>query len=225
MYGSDLVAGGGGLGVNIMSWDGSTWHTLGSGVGSLVLDLTVYGGDLIAGGFFNTAGGLNANHVARWDGSAWHALAGGISSVVSALTVYNGELIVGGQFSAAGGLIANNIARWNGAAWQPLIGGGVDGGVGTLIVQDIGPIGQLVAGGGFTAAGGQLSAMVARYGPACVAGDIDQDGVIGALDFQSLLQSWGPCRQPCPPSCAADIDGDCAVGIIDFLTLLQNWDD
>ena len=56
-----------------------------------------------------------------------------------------------------------------------------------------------------------------------VLGDLDGDGIVGILDFLMLLAAWGPCDQPCPPSCAADLDGDCTVGILDFLTLLGNW--
>jgi hypothetical protein len=54
-------------------------------------------------------------------------------------------------------------------------------------------------------------------------GDLDGDGVVGILDFLLMLGSWGPCPQPCPPSCAADLDGDCLVSVTDFLILLANW--
>ena len=65
---------------------------------------------------------------------------------------------------------------------------------------------------------------LAKWGCAAVAGDLDGDGIVGLADFLVLLDAWGPCPQPCPPSCPADLDGDCAVGIVDFLTLLFNWD-
>jgi hypothetical protein len=54
-------------------------------------------------------------------------------------------------------------------------------------------------------------------------GDLDGDGSVGVLDFLLLLAAWGPCPDPCPPSCAADLDGDCEVGVSDFLLLLTNW--
>ena len=54
-------------------------------------------------------------------------------------------------------------------------------------------------------------------------GDIDGDGIVGIADFLMLLAAWGPCPDPCPPSCPADLDGDCTVGINDFLILLANW--
>ena len=56
-----------------------------------------------------------------------------------------------------------------------------------------------------------------------VFGDLDGDGIVGITDFLALLAAWGPCPNPCPPSCAADLDGDCDVGITDFLGLLANW--
>ena len=56
-----------------------------------------------------------------------------------------------------------------------------------------------------------------------VLGDLDRDCVVGINDFLMLLAAWGPCPDPCPPSCAADLDGDCNVGINDFLILLANW--
>ena len=56
-----------------------------------------------------------------------------------------------------------------------------------------------------------------------VPGDLDGDGIVGIIDFLMLLAEWGPCPDPCPPSCAADLDGDCSVGITDFLLLLANW--
>ncbi len=56
-----------------------------------------------------------------------------------------------------------------------------------------------------------------------VLGDLDGDGIVGINDFLQLLGDWGPCDQPCPPSCVADLDNDCTVGINDFLLLLANW--
>ncbi len=56
-----------------------------------------------------------------------------------------------------------------------------------------------------------------------ILGDIDGDGIVGINDFLLLLGAWGPCADPCPPSCAADLDEDCDVGINDFLMLLGNW--
>ena len=56
-----------------------------------------------------------------------------------------------------------------------------------------------------------------------VPGDLNEDGVVGIVDFLALLAVWGPCPGRCPPSCPADLDDDCVVGITDFLILLANW--
>jgi hypothetical protein len=56
-----------------------------------------------------------------------------------------------------------------------------------------------------------------------VAGDLNGDDIVGVADFLLLLAAWGPCPEPCPPSCPADFDGDCTVGVTDFLIQLANW--
>ena len=87
---------------------------------------------------------------------------------------------------------------------------------GTVIISDISSglyivdVSAALAAGGGCETGGLL-------------GDIDGDGIVGIVDFLLLLADWGPCEEPCPPSCAADLDQDCMVGITDFLLLLANW--
>ena len=125
--------------------DDQYWHDLtvpDVGMDDIIHSLTVYNGELIAGGYFTTAGGVTANYIARWDGSSWQPLGSGTNSAVISLTVYNGELIAGGFFTTAGGVAANYIARWNGSTWQPL-GSGRDNLVISLTVFN----GELIAGG------------------------------------------------------------------------------
>ena len=76
-----------------------------------------------------------------------------------------------------------------------------------------------------TASGGQvyIDTFVVNAGFTPPLGDLDGDCAVGINDFLILLAKWGPCPDPCPPSCAADFDGNCAVGITDFLILLANW--
>ena len=70
----------------------------------------------------------------------------------------------------------------------------------------------------------QWSAVVAWHmPPTAIAGDLDGDCTVGIVDFLAMLSAWGPCPDPCLPSCPADLDGDCMVGITDFLALLANW--
>jgi hypothetical protein len=56
-----------------------------------------------------------------------------------------------------------------------------------------------------------------------ITGDIDGDCVVGVTDFLKLIAAWGPCPEPCLPSCPADIDGNCNVGVTDFLQLIAHW--
>jgi hypothetical protein len=76
--------------------------------------MTVYDGQLMAGGSFTTAGGAAANYIASWDGSNWSPLGSGMSSSGSVcdLTVYNGKLIAGGGFTIAGNKVSAYLAQW-----------------------------------------------------------------------------------------------------------------
>jgi len=51
--------------------------------------------------------------------------------------------------------------------------------------------------------------------------DLDGDGIVGVLDYLSVLDSWGPC-EGCG-ACPADFDANCGVDITDILYLLANW--
>ena len=136
----NLYAGGrfttaGGVSVsNIGRWDGASWSALGAGIGTDcgldycdVSALAVGGdGNLYAGGYFTTAGGIAANHIAKWDGASWGALDSGMDCskcVVWALAADgDGNLYAGGYFTTAGGVAANGIARWDGvtSSWSAL---------------------------------------------------------------------------------------------------------
>jgi len=60
----------GGVTYGVVRWDGNNWQSLGSGIAGsgspFVLALTVYNTELIAGGYFTTAGGYPVSHIARW---------------------------------------------------------------------------------------------------------------------------------------------------------------
>jgi hypothetical protein len=162
----DLVAGGAFISApggqapgGIARWNGTGWSGLSTGMlggrGCDVEALAVLpSGDLVAGGYFTSAGGVPANNIARWDGSAWAPLGTGMNGSVSALALLNsGDLVAGGAFTTAGGVTVNGIARWDGAQWQPL-GSGVDGAANIVFALAVLPNGDLVAGGAFRTAGG-----------------------------------------------------------------------
>jgi hypothetical protein len=111
----------------VAAWDPatSTWSSLGTGIANGV-DNGVYAlaaldGKLYVGGWFTTAGGLPANHVAAWDPatSTWSRLGtlieNGVDDDVLALAALDGKLYVGGYFSTAGGGVTANAV----AAWEP----------------------------------------------------------------------------------------------------------
>ncbi len=186
MWNGDLIVGGYFSNVNnhgtalteadyIARWDGTDWHALGSngaGGGSLPLSsivyaLTVWNGDLVAGGLFFTVNNNGtalgaADNIARWDGTDWHALGsngaggGALNAIVAALTVWNGDLIVGGTFTNVNNNgtslpEADRIARWDGTDWHALGSNGagngsLSSGVFALSAWDS----DLIAGGSFS---------------------------------------------------------------------------
>jgi hypothetical protein len=129
-----------------------------------VFAMTIYNGDLIAAGNFDTAGGVSARHVARWNGNSWFNLSSGTTGgtgTVKALVVFNGELIAGGYFTNAGGIAARGIAKWNGTTWSPL-GTGLSGSMPyceALTVYN----GELIVGGSFDSAGGIRTPGIAKW--------------------------------------------------------------
>jgi hypothetical protein len=171
-YDGKLIAAGyftiaGGVAVNsIAAWDGSSWSPLGSGLmnGSYagsIWELAVYDGNLIAAGYFSTAGGSPAINIAAWDGSSWSPLGQesvAIDGGIGALAVYNGRLIAGGNFTSIGSLTANHIAAWDGSTWSAL-GDGTNNIVSALTVYED----QLIAGGYFTTAGGYPANCIATW--------------------------------------------------------------
>ena len=154
---------------SVAKWNGTGWSPLGTGLEGTTdanyfhgwtASLGFYGGDLIVGGNFVTAGGVTVSNIARWNGTSFVALGSGMNAGahVNALAEYNGELYAGGTFSSAGGTSASNIARWNGTTWSA-VGTGVDNSVLALAV--VGP--DLYAGGVFTTAGGSPATYIARW--------------------------------------------------------------
>jgi len=142
-YQGDLIAGGSfsltasGDSVHcIARWDGTSWQPFGGGMDGghgtglsdcappWVFALTVWNGDLIAGGSFETAGGVRALRVARWDGTSWHAMGSawetGRGGAVWALAVTShNELIAGGWLQQPGTNFNKwQVARWNGTDWE-----------------------------------------------------------------------------------------------------------
>jgi len=112
--------------------------------------LTIWNGNLIAGGDFTQAGGvLGAQYVARWSGSGWSAM-GTPSSAVNALA------LCGGTLAAAPG---SDVVYWDGSTWT-VVGGRMNSPVNALAEFD----NFLFAAGDFSVAGTVSSQHIARLG-------------------------------------------------------------
>jgi len=113
-YNGELYAGGDHAPF-IARWTGSAWAAVGGGTNHHVEALTIFDGELVAGGFFSAAGGVATGAVARWNGSTWAAVGtpGEVGGAVTALTVYQDTLIAGGWFRRTTAGSAWMVARWN----------------------------------------------------------------------------------------------------------------
>ncbi|MFO1078786.1 MAG: hypothetical protein U1E73_13775 [Planctomycetota bacterium] len=111
----------------IARWNGVNWSAVGSGLGTAFpgtpgkgMALRVRGTELVVGGDFTQAGGVQANRVARWNGSSFQAFGAGFDSQVQAIAEFGGQLHVGGAFSFSGATPIGASARWTGTTWQPI---------------------------------------------------------------------------------------------------------
>ncbi len=147
---------------NIAYRDFSTgWQTLGSGItypgesAAWVNVIEVTSGSVFAGGYFNTAGGLEAYGIARYNGASWEAVKRGLTQGgrVNALLAVGSDLYVGGSFLQVGEVgapvDAHHIARWDGSNWHALSSG--SGGEVMAIVHR--GAGEIILGGDFSSAG------------------------------------------------------------------------
>ncbi len=100
---------------NIARWNllTNTWYALGSGVDNSVTSLALSGGNLYVGGYFISAGSVDANYIAKWDGSTWSSLGSGLNDYANAIEIYGGSVFVGGNFTTAGAKPSYHFARWN----------------------------------------------------------------------------------------------------------------
>ena len=181
VYKGNLIAGGLFAGVgsivvnNIAEWNGSAWVALGNGVfnkslnktsktGGGIYALSVYNGNLYAGGKFDSAGTVAANNLAMWNGTTWSAVGTGLNdSTIQSLTVYNNELYAGG-FLGSYNKSWGTIDRWNGINWYTVgngfLGNSYNGSkINALCVYDS----AVYATGAFDSIGGIAAAGVASW--------------------------------------------------------------
>ncbi|HEY0549475.1 MAG TPA: hypothetical protein VGF13_07710, partial [Verrucomicrobiae bacterium] len=120
--GSNIIAGGAFTlagqtnALHIGRYDGTNWHTFGTGLNDDVKQLALIGTNLYAAGDFSGgAGGPFAGKLARWNGAQWVPLNNTAFNNITSLAMRDNDLFVGGfsGINAANGT-ANDIARWDG---------------------------------------------------------------------------------------------------------------
>jgi len=115
-------------GQRVARFEGPHWKSLGSGLpnttDAVVTSLEVLpNGDLIAGGYFTSIGGIAAANIARWNGTAWHALGAGLPvQTLSCVALPDGSLVASGG-GWVGATYTTSIMRWNGSSWADIRAG------------------------------------------------------------------------------------------------------
>jgi len=154
-------------------WDGSSWTTYPFDFTFRPKTAIEYDGKLIVGGFFSEVDGIPVNNIAAWDGSSWSAMGDGLEAIGTGLNTYlwslfvsDGSLYAGGNFNFSGTDSVNFIARWDGITWTGLGSGvGVNEypGSSATVFAITSYNGDIIAGGGFTLAGGKIANRIAGW--------------------------------------------------------------
>tara|TARA_R110000782_G_scaffold45706_5_gene101284 strand:+ start:1296 stop:2645 length:1350 start_codon:yes stop_codon:yes gene_type:complete len=160
----------------IAKWDGSAWTSVGGGLQNQYSNtMKSFQGDLIVGGYFDSAGSVPGTaKLARWDGAAWNSMDAQAESFLSSiwdLEVHDdgsGEaLYVAGNYVALNGQIGlDHIARWDGTTYTA-VGGTIGGAVPLIVLDvlsaDIGDGPALYAAGRFLTIGGVVASNIAKW--------------------------------------------------------------
>lgn len=151
------------------------WRSVAPGypdIASLRVVRALANGDVVIGGVASANPGTSAAW--RWSDTtnAWQSFGDGITGtaplnqVLSILEAANGDIVFAGNFTSAGGLAVNSIARWSGKQFFAY-GSGITypGQNFQLAVRALAqmPNGDIVAGGQFDTAGGNVGGRIARW--------------------------------------------------------------
>ncbi|MCC6361084.1 MAG: hypothetical protein IT450_20270 [Phycisphaerales bacterium] len=223
IVGGRFADAGGVAAMNIAAWNGAGWDALGVGLGDTsdtVSALEVHAGVLVAGGNFNLPFAGNPRGLAAWNGTQWVPVDDEYyNTAATALFSHDGELYVAGTYFDPNMFPGLNLNRYAGGAWTN-VDGGTDGRVYGLGADGA----ELLVGGDFMMAGGEVSAYLARLG--CVpgvVGDTDGDGDVDIQDLANLLAHFGACAPDPSYDSAADFDNDNCVSLQDLALLLANF--
>ena len=160
----------------IAKWNGSAWASVGGGFQNQYSNvLRSFQGDLIAGGYFDTAGNVAGTaKLARWDGAAWNSMNAQAESFLSSiwdLEIHDdgsGEaLYVAGNYVNLNGQTGlDHIARWDGSTYT-FVGGTIAGAVPLIVLDvlsaDLGDGQALYAAGRFLSIGGVAANNIAKW--------------------------------------------------------------
>jgi hypothetical protein len=153
---------------NLAKWNGSGWESVGGGlIDQYSNSITVFQGDLIAGGYFNSAGGVaDTEKLARFDGTQWNSMDAQSASFLNSIWdlvvwddgVTGEQLYIAGNYLDLNGQAAlDHIAKWDGTTYTG-VGGTIAGAVPLIVldlqVADLGDGEKLYAGGRFLNIGG-----------------------------------------------------------------------
>jgi len=119
-YNNDLYIGGsfststGAAGNNIMKWDGTTRHSVGSGINGSVYRMKAYQDGLYVCGVFNMAGSIQVSGIAKWNGIQWHEVIPYVGNIgITDFLINDNDLFITGLFSQIDSIQMNNIARFS----------------------------------------------------------------------------------------------------------------
>lgn len=210
--------------------DGSNWTTLGGAFNSTISKIIpLPNGDILVHGLFSTVGGAPIRRLAQWNRQSWQA-----PDPAPPASMYLTDIVVlrDGRWVAVGTIDGNRqLIRFDNQAWTGtpvFFGGGMEVAPYRLIEL---PDGNLMIGGTFSISNGRVSGYLARYSFECCSANLDTTGssatVVDHRDLLAVINAWGPCPQPCPPSCFADISqmpgSSCRVDVADLLAVIASW--
>lgn len=147
---------------NVATYQGPTsgqdWRPIGTGVEGAAFDFCRHDGQLVAVGFFRSAGGLRARRVVQWNGRTWVPYTTNMEGAILTVASF-GDLYVGGSISASSSRPAV-AARWTGSQWAKLGIGFSSGQARAMLVHDS----RLYIGGSISALGdGTLTRNIAVW--------------------------------------------------------------
>ena len=112
-------------------------------------------------------------------------------------------------------------------SWNTIDGGGGTSSGGAYEISGTAgqpDAGTTMVGGAFQLSGGFWPGAGPSVNP-CPAdiSPVGGDGIVNAADLLMVINHWGACAVPCPPSCSSDINHDCMTNAADLLAVINGW--